>query len=131
MRWKPSPPALRSFPTGRRSFKRQLHPCGFLLNIVLYRPIRNILIQRKEKIEGLEQDIQNATTILPRKKPPTHPASAKPAKKGCWKRTPWSMRQPMKKKKIIDKINADALAELNAVKAKVAQEAEAGKGRLC
>ena len=33
-------------------------------------------------------------------------------------------------KKIIDKINADALAELNAVKAKVAQEADAARDAL-
>jgi len=29
----------------------------WVLNIILYRPIRNILIQRKEKIQGLEQAI--------------------------------------------------------------------------
>ena len=29
----------------------------WVLNIILYRPIRNILIQRREKIQGLEQKI--------------------------------------------------------------------------
>lgn len=29
----------------------------WVLNIILYRPVRNILIQRREKIQGLEQKI--------------------------------------------------------------------------
>ena len=30
----------------------------WVLNIVLYRPIRNILIQRRDKVNGLEEGIQ-------------------------------------------------------------------------
>ena len=32
----------------------------WILNVVLYKPIRKVLIQRKEKIAGLEQKIDTA-----------------------------------------------------------------------
>ena len=32
----------------------------WILNIILYKPIRNVLLQRKEKISGLEKSIQTS-----------------------------------------------------------------------
>ncbi|RLC05527.1 MAG: ATPase, partial [Deltaproteobacteria bacterium] len=29
----------------------------WILNVILYKPIRNVLLQRKEKVTGLEEDI--------------------------------------------------------------------------
>jgi F-type H+-transporting ATPase subunit b len=102
----------------------------FLLNIVLYRPVRNILKQRKAKIDGLEQDIQSSTSDLAEKET-TYAAGIRDArKKGMLEKDALVQAAADEEKKILDKINADALEELNAVKAKVAQEAEAAKAAL-
>ncbi len=101
-----------------------------LLNIVLYRPIRNILKQRKEKIDGLEHDIQGSTSDLAEKES-TYAAGIRDArKKGMLEKDALVQAATDEEKQILDKINADALEELNAVKANVVQEAEAAKAAL-
>ncbi len=40
----------------------------WILNLILYRPIRNILRQRKEKIDGLEDDVSKPIMKMPWKK---------------------------------------------------------------
>ncbi len=102
----------------------------FILNIVLYRPIRNMLIQRKEKIEGLEQTVDNATGDLAEKET-TYASGIRDArKKGMQEKDALINAATDEEKEIIAKINADALAELNAVKEKVAQEADAARDAL-
>jgi F-type H+-transporting ATPase subunit b len=101
-----------------------------LLNIVLYRPIRKILEQRKAKIEGLEQTINSSTSDLAEKEN-TYAAGIRDArKKGMLEKDALIQAAADEEKQILDKINADALEELNAVKAKVKQEAEAAKAAL-
>ena len=101
-----------------------------LLNIVLYRPIRQILKQRREKIDGLEQTIESSTTSLAEKEN-TYAAGIREArKKGMVEKDALIQAASDEEKQILDKINADAQAELNAVKAKIAQEAEAAKADL-
>ncbi len=102
----------------------------FLLNFVLYRPIRNILKQRKEKVDGLEQTIQGSTSDLAEKES-TYAAGIREArKKGMLEKEALVQAATDEEKQILEKINADALEELTAVKAKVKQEAEAAKAAL-
>ncbi|MGD8243278.1 MAG: ATPase [Desulfobacterales bacterium] len=101
-----------------------------LLNIILYRPIRGILIQRKEKFDGLEQNIESSTSDLAEKET-TYAAGIREArKKGMMEKDALVQAASDEEKQVLDKISADAQAELNAVKAKVAQEAEAAKAAL-
>lgn len=102
----------------------------FILNIVLYRPIRNILIQRKEKIEGLEQNVETATSDLSEKEATYASGIREARKKGMKEKDALVNEATDEEKKIIDKINAEALAELNAVKEKVAKEADAARDAL-
>jgi len=102
----------------------------FILNIILYRPIRNILIQRKEKFDGLEQSVENATSDLSDKETTYASGIREARKKGMQEKDALLNEATEEEKKIIDKINADALAELNAVKAKVAEEANAARDTL-
>jgi F-type H+-transporting ATPase subunit b len=102
----------------------------FILNIVLYRPIRNILVQRKEKIEGLEQTVDNATGDLVEKETTYANGIRDARKKGMQEKDALINAASEEEKEIIAKINADALAELNAVKEKVAQEADAAREAL-
>jgi F-type H+-transporting ATPase subunit b len=102
----------------------------FILNIILYRPIRNILIRRKEKIDGLEQNVANATSDLSDKETTYASGIREARKKGMQEKDVLVNEATEEEKKIVDKINAEALAELNAVKAKVAQEADAARQAL-
>jgi len=102
----------------------------FILNIVLYRPIRNILIQRKEKIEGLEQNVDNATSDLAEKEATYASGIREARKKGLKEKDALVNAAADEEKAIIDKINAEALAELNAVKAKVAKEVDVARDAL-
>lgn len=102
----------------------------FILNIVLYRPIRNILIQRKAKIEGLEQNVENASSDLAEKEA-TYAAGIREArKKGLKEKDALVNAATDEEKAIIDKINAEALAELHAVKEKVAKEVDVARDAL-
>jgi F-type H+-transporting ATPase subunit b len=102
----------------------------FILNMILYRPIRNILIKRKEKMEGLEQTVENATTDLVDKENTYASGIREARKKGLQEKDMLVNAATEEEKAIIDKINADALAELNSIKAKVAQEAESAREAL-
>ena len=102
----------------------------FILNIVLYRPIRNILIQRKEKIGGLEQTVENAIGDLAEKEATYASGIREARKKGLQEKDALVNAATEEEKAIIDRINAEALAELNTVKAKVAKEVDAARGAL-
>ncbi len=102
----------------------------FILNIVLYRPIRNILIQRKEKIEGLEQTVENATGDLAEKEATYASGIREARKKGLQEKDALVNAASEEEKAIIDRINAEALAELNTVKAKVAKEVDVARSAL-
>ena len=102
----------------------------FILNIVLYRPIRNILIQRRQKIEGLEQTVENATGDLTEKEA-TYASGIRDArKKGLQEKDALVNAATEEEKAIIDRINAEALAELHTVKAKVAKEVDMARNAL-
>ena len=102
----------------------------FILNIVLYRPIRNILVQRKEKIDGLEQTVENATGDLAEKEATYASGIREARKKGLQEKDALVNAASEEEKAIIDRINAEALAELNTVKAKVAKEVDVARGTL-
>lgn len=102
----------------------------FILNIVLYRPIRNILTQRNEKVQGLEQNVENATSDLTEKEATYASGLREARKKGLKEKDALVNAASDEEKKIIEKINAEALAELEAVKAKVAKEADAARAAL-
>ena len=102
----------------------------FILNKVLYRPIRNALLQRKEKIEGLEHNVENATNDLSEKEDTYESSIREARKKGLQAKDALVNEATEEEKEIIAKINADALGELNAVKEKVAKEAEPAREAL-
>ena len=102
----------------------------FILNIVLYRPIRNILIQRKEKIGGLEQTVENAIGDLAEKEATYASGIREARKKGLQEKDALVNAATEEEKAIIDRINAEALAELITVKEKVAKEVDMARDAL-
>ncbi|MCD4762719.1 MAG: ATP synthase F0 subunit B [Desulfobacterales bacterium] len=94
------------------------------LNVVLYKPIRNILIQRKEKITGLEQNI-DASNIDIKEKDDAFISGLKEARaKGMGEKDALIQVATDEEKMIIEKINQKAQADLAEVREKVAKDAE-------
>ncbi len=96
----------------------------FALNIVLYKPIRKVLIQRKEKITGLEQGIDTADKDA-KEKDDAFMSGIKDARaKGLKGKGILLQEASEEEKKVLEKINKKAQADLAEVREKIAKEAE-------
>lgn len=94
----------------------------WVLNIILYRPIRRILIQRKEKITGLENGI-NAAAANAGEKQEAFSDGIKAARiQGQKQKEVMINEASAEEKQIVDRINEKAKAELIVAKSKVAEE---------
>ena len=102
----------------------------FILNIILYKPIRNVLIQRKEKIVGLEEGIE-AFDRDALEKADAFSSGIKDARaEGFKEKEALLTAAAEEEKKIIEKINKKAQADLAEVRKKVAKDAEEAKTSL-
>jgi F-type H+-transporting ATPase subunit b len=102
----------------------------WILNRLLYRPIRNILRQRKEKIDGLELSIQtyNEDAL---EKDEAFAAGIKEARaKGLTEKEALLQAAAEEEKKVIAKVNEKAQAELADIREKISQEAQTAKAAL-
>ncbi len=96
----------------------------FVLNIVLYKPIRKVLIQRKEKITGLEQGIDGADRDA-KEKDDAFMSGVKDARANGLKEKEILLQEASgEEKKILEKINKKAQADLAEVREKIAKDAE-------
>lgn len=96
----------------------------WILNIVLYRPIRNILLQRREKVSGLEGNIEAANTRMKEKDDAFSKGIKEARNKGLKEKDSLIREAEAEEKEIVGKINEKAQAELAQVKEKIAKEAQ-------
>ncbi len=96
----------------------------WILNIVLYRPIRNILLQRREKVSGLEGNIEAANTRMKEKDDAFSKGIKDARAKGLREKDSLIEEAEAEEKEIVGKINEKAQAELAQVKDKIAKEAQ-------
>jgi len=102
----------------------------WILNRILYRPIRNILLQRKEKMDNLELSIQTYNEDA-QEKDSAFAAGIKEARaKGLNEKEALLQAAAEEEKKIIAKINEKAQAELSDIRRKISQEAHTAKAAL-
>ena len=102
----------------------------WVLNILLYKPIRKILIQRKEKIDGLELSIETSDKDA-LEKDEAFKAGIKEARVKGFKEKEALMQQAAEEEKtIIADIHRKAQAELAEVRGKIKKEAEVARGSL-
>jgi F-type H+-transporting ATPase subunit b len=102
----------------------------WILNIVLYRPIRNILRQRKEKIQSLELNIETSSSDVAEKQN-TYATGIKEARaKGLAEKDALVQTAEEEEKKLIDTINRNAQTELAAVRERLAREEAAVREAL-
>ena len=96
----------------------------WILNIVLYKPIRKILIQRKEKIAGLDQRIDTIGKDV-KEKDDAFSLGIKEAKdKGLNQKRVLLQEAADEEREIIEKINKKAQANLAEIRAKIAKDVE-------
>ena len=102
----------------------------WVLNLILYRPIRKVLIQRKDKVTGLEESIEAATKDV-QDKENAYATGIKDARaKGMEAKEKLLAEAADEERQIIEKINEKAQAELTSVREKVAKEADDARAAL-
>jgi len=102
----------------------------WVLNLLLYRPIRKILAQRKEKISGLQLSIETSDKDA-LEKDEAFSAGIKEARaKGFKEKEALVQQASEEEKKIIADINSKAQAELAEIREKIKNEAEVARESL-
>jgi F-type H+-transporting ATPase subunit b len=94
----------------------------WILNIILYRPIRNILIQRKEKFSGLEQGIDTAINDAKEKEDAFSDGIKSARAEGQKQKEEMVNAAAAEEQAIVERINEKAKADLAAAKESVAAE---------
>ncbi|MBU1932150.1 ATP synthase F0 subunit B [Patescibacteria group bacterium] len=94
------------------------------LNLILYKPIRKVLLKRKEKVEGLEQSIENFN-INAQEKEDAFALGIKDARsKGQIEKELLLSAAQNEEKQLLEKINKKAQDDLAQMRDKIAKEAE-------
>ncbi|MBW2604127.1 MAG: ATP synthase F0 subunit B [Deltaproteobacteria bacterium] len=96
----------------------------WVLNIILYRPIRKILIDRKEKIASIEQNIDKLNEDAAGKDEAFLSGIKDARVRGLNEKEVLLKEGAEEEKKIIEQINQKAQANLAAVREKIAKDAQ-------
>ena len=102
----------------------------FALNLLLYRPIRRILKERRDKIKGMELTIQNATQGVQEKEAAFAKAIKDARAKGLKEKEGLVQQAEAEERKLIESINAKAQAELEEIRKKIQADAERARQSL-
>lgn len=102
----------------------------FILNIVVYKPIRKILLERKEKFQGLADGIEAADQQAQEKDKAFSVGMKEARVKGQKEKEALLQAAGDEEKEIVGRINDQARKDLEAVKAKIGEETEAVKAAL-
>ena len=94
----------------------------FVLNLVLYKPIRNVLLARKAKIEGMQNGAEKAQSDLVAGEDAYNSGLKQARSKGLKSKEAFIEEASKEEKEIIDRINKKAQANLADIKKQVAQE---------
>jgi F-type H+-transporting ATPase subunit b len=95
----------------------------FILNFVLYKPIRSIMQQRKARFEGLAESISSSSKEAEEKDQAFSEGIKSARSKGQKQKESLMQAAAEEERTIVADINARAKADLDAVKAQIAKEA--------
>jgi len=102
----------------------------WVMNLVLYKPIRKILQQRKEKISGVVESIEDLN-LQAEESETAYGAGVKKARvEGLKEKEALIEAASQEEKQILDEINRKSQARLVEIREKVANEAEAARKSL-
>lgn len=100
------------------------------LNIVLYKPIRNVLLQRKEKMDGMQQRIDDFNSDIEEKDEAFETGIKDARVKGLKEKDSLISSATDEEKAIIGDINKKAKEELAEILDKIAKDAEEARKSL-
>jgi F-type H+-transporting ATPase subunit b len=96
----------------------------WILNIVVYTPIRNILLKRKEKISGLEAGIQNTYNDAKDQESSWMTGIKNARAKGLEHKDGLIQEAEEEEKKILDRINRKASDDLAQLREKISRDVD-------
>jgi F-type H+-transporting ATPase subunit b len=102
----------------------------FILNLVLYKPIRNILRQRKDKLQDLTESITTGSKQAEARNQAFADGIKEARTKGQKEKEAVLQDAAEEERRMIADINATAKADLDTVKAQIAREAGTVKEEL-
>ena len=95
-----------------------------VLNAILYKPIRQILIERKTKIQGYKEGIDTLQQDASESEKSFQAKISEARQQGVREKEALKQAGLDEEKQITDEINQKAQAELEAVRAQIAKDAE-------
>jgi F-type H+-transporting ATPase subunit b len=101
-----------------------------VLNAVLYKPIRAILIERQKTINNFEKDIQTLRGDVADRDQTFQAKISEAKSKGLGEKEAMKEAAEAEEKRLIAELQEKAQADLEAVRATIAKEAEAARGQL-
>ncbi|MEJ2095706.1 MAG: ATP synthase F0 subunit B [Deltaproteobacteria bacterium] len=102
----------------------------WILNLLLYKPIRSIILKRKEKFSGLAQDIEQTETKAMEQDAAFSEGIKEARVKGLEEKKSRMLEGSQEEKQILSKINEKAQADLLKIKEQIAKETEQAKTAL-
>jgi F-type H+-transporting ATPase subunit b len=102
----------------------------FLLNIVLYKPIRKILMERKKKIQGAEEAIEGAKQSADEAEQSFKTKMGDAKMKGHQEKEALKQSAQEEQGRLLDELNQKAQADLGAVLTQISKDADAARGKL-
>ena len=102
----------------------------FVLNLILFKPIRKVLLERKEKIQGLEQGISSLETRAVDQDQAYKDGLKKARTAGLKQKETFVEQASQEEKEIIDRINKTAQSNLAKIRTQVAEETEKARVAL-
>jgi F-type H+-transporting ATPase subunit b len=100
------------------------------LNFVLYRPIRGILAQRREKIEGLEQGIATYEQDLSEKEQAIQAGIKQAREKGQKEKEELEEQAREQERRMMEQINEKARSDMAEIRERVGREVESVRKSL-
>ena len=102
----------------------------FVLNLILFKPIRKVLLERKEKIQGLEQGISSLETQAIDQDQAYKDGLKKARANGLKEKETFVEQASQEEKEIIERINKTAQSNLAKIRTQVAEETEKARVAL-
>lgn len=102
----------------------------YALNLVLFKPIRKILIERREKFDSLEKGMERLTLRSDEQDTAYRNGIKTARSEGLKKKEALIEQASREEKEILDKIAKNAQANLAEVRSKVAEETEKARVAL-
>ena len=102
----------------------------FILNLVLFKPIRNVILERKAKVDSLNTGVEKASADLENQKDAYKDGIKQARGEGLKKKEVFIDEASAEEKEIIARINKQAQANFAQIKAQVAEETDQARKAL-